>query len=277
MGVESVDTNAAAERRTCVSYLLGRLPEAESQDLEERYFRDSELFERLTALETDLLDEYVRGDLPAEDREAFERRLEQSSLLRSRLESAVAIQKTFGPRSETAASPRVRAPGARTGLAWLARESEAVRRALGDENAALRRDLASRSAPVSPPSIAAAPSEIAGRILSFRLAPGLLRDLGSSNDVIVPKGVAAVLLEVPVGRGAGGTYRLRVESVAGDVLLEQSNVPASARSGGASVVLALPTASIPAGDYLLRVSRLSTDAGRSPEPVADLAFRLAYR
>ena len=53
-------------------YLLGELDESEQKALEEEYFTDSQLFDKMTQVESDLVDDYVRGRLPAETRKQFE-------------------------------------------------------------------------------------------------------------------------------------------------------------------------------------------------------------
>ena len=52
-------------------YLLGRLPEKEAERLDELSIADDEFALRLTAVENDLVDAYVRGDLPSESRDRF--------------------------------------------------------------------------------------------------------------------------------------------------------------------------------------------------------------
>jgi anti-sigma factor RsiW len=54
-------------------YLLGELPEEEKQAFEEHYFGDRDVFERLQALEDELIHDYVRDDLPAPVRAQFEK------------------------------------------------------------------------------------------------------------------------------------------------------------------------------------------------------------
>jgi hypothetical protein len=297
--------SAKSEHQEHVSYLLGRLSDEDAQALEERYFRDPDLFERLTALETDLLDEYARGELAGQDRSDFERRLEISPLLRSRLESAVTIQRDLASASAAAAPPPVAERPERLGLAWLAglaaaaavalavvgvslhrenerletgiREAELVERRLEEENRTLHREISARlpTSSTSASPIVSVPVDVAGRVFSFRLIPGLLRDLHASNDVVVPKGIAAVVLEVPVGNSGGWRYRVRVETISGDLLLDQEDVVASKRRGGDVAVVAFPAFSIPAGDYILKVARRRDGVPR--EPISDLAFRIAYR
>lgn len=54
-------------------YLLGRLPESEQIAMEERFFEDRELLGEMRAVERDLVDEYVRGQLAPEEKAVFER------------------------------------------------------------------------------------------------------------------------------------------------------------------------------------------------------------
>lgn len=66
-------------------YLLGDLPEAEQSALETEYFADSEKLEQMWAAENDLVDSYVRDQLPRADRELFERHYLQSLRHRQRV------------------------------------------------------------------------------------------------------------------------------------------------------------------------------------------------
>ncbi|MCP3978005.1 MAG: hypothetical protein GY716_01565, partial [bacterium] len=46
-----------------VRYLLGELPDDDAGDLEQAVLTDGGLFEQLRAIEDDLVDAYVRGEL----------------------------------------------------------------------------------------------------------------------------------------------------------------------------------------------------------------------
>jgi hypothetical protein len=53
-------------------YLLGELPDAEAEQLDEQSIADDDVADRLRVAETDLIDAYVRGTLPAQTRKRFE-------------------------------------------------------------------------------------------------------------------------------------------------------------------------------------------------------------
>jgi len=73
-------------------YLLGELPEEQQVEIEDRAFSDKDYLAGITAVENDLIDEYVRGDLPTADRERFETRFLASAERRKRVEFAKALR-----------------------------------------------------------------------------------------------------------------------------------------------------------------------------------------
>jgi hypothetical protein len=74
--------------QTIIKYLLNELSEDERSRFEEAYFGDGSLFEQVRALEEELIDDYVKGDLSGRDRRGFERHYLASAERRSRIETA---------------------------------------------------------------------------------------------------------------------------------------------------------------------------------------------
>ena len=72
-------------------YLLGELPEEQQIEIEERAFSDKEFLASITAVENDLIDEYVREELPETTRRRFETRFLASEGRRKRVEFARAL------------------------------------------------------------------------------------------------------------------------------------------------------------------------------------------
>ena len=66
-------------------YLLGDLPEAETNELEIQILRDDEKFEEMWEIENRLVDGYVRGSLSSADQEGFERHYQASPVHRQRV------------------------------------------------------------------------------------------------------------------------------------------------------------------------------------------------
>jgi hypothetical protein len=66
-------TEADSQSERMRRYLLGALTEAEQVTLEQQFFADGEMLDRVWATESELVDGYVRGRLPHAEREQFER------------------------------------------------------------------------------------------------------------------------------------------------------------------------------------------------------------
>ena len=72
-------------------YLLGELPEEQQVEIEDRAFQDKDYLASITAVENDLIDEYVRNELSETDRRKFEDRFLASTGRRKRVEFAKAL------------------------------------------------------------------------------------------------------------------------------------------------------------------------------------------
>jgi TolA-binding protein len=77
--------------RLIARYLLGDLPEEQQVAIEDRAFADKDYLALVTAVENDLIDEYVNHELSATERRQFETRFLASSERRKRVEFAKAL------------------------------------------------------------------------------------------------------------------------------------------------------------------------------------------
>lgn len=282
-------------------YLLGQLSDAEAEELEKRYFADDALFAELEAVETDLLDEYVRGELDSEERAAFEGLLATSPSLKSRVASASSLHRVLDSRE--AASPSTSRPrnplptlaaaavllaALGSALAWQTMSArrrldrlETERGALQSENRRLAGELegarAGSRAATARGSEEARPVTpgLTGDLVGFVLSEELLRGAGAPNDLRVPPGAKAILLEVPVESRPGQRYRVVIEDPSGGAVLEQRGLTAVRRKPGTFVLVPVSRESLPAGDYVVKLSRQRSPAGF--EEVSELAFRVSYR
>jgi len=71
-----------------MSYLLGELSEAEAAQLEQQYLQDETLHQELLLAEDELIESFLRNELPLEQRRRFEVHFLASPVRRERLESA---------------------------------------------------------------------------------------------------------------------------------------------------------------------------------------------
>ena len=102
-------------------YALGVLEGADLERFEDQMFSDEALLELVNALEAELSDEYVRGELTGVERAAFDARLQSSQALREKV--AFARTLLHAPVSSDVHAPagtqRAWAPGTRP-VMWLA-------------------------------------------------------------------------------------------------------------------------------------------------------------
>jgi hypothetical protein len=121
--------------QTIRRYLFGELSEPEQAAIEGEYFANPDRFEEICALENDLIDDYLRGDLPAAEREQFERgylsspkRLRRVQFARTMLASLYGFPGTARHRSvrEAPESPRFRTPLAAMKGRWRSGPSLAL-------------------------------------------------------------------------------------------------------------------------------------------------------
>ena len=93
-----------------ISYLLGELPEAQREELEERFCHDADLFEQMLALRDDLIDDYLRGEFSTQGRQ-FERYFLATPQQRERVENARALMRVIAaePMTEMPALAQIEA------------------------------------------------------------------------------------------------------------------------------------------------------------------------
>ena len=84
-------------------FLLGELSEEQQIEIEDRAFSDQEFLAGITAVENDLIDEYVRDEMSQNDRRRFESRFLASESRRKRVEFARALTRVM---SETRVTER---------------------------------------------------------------------------------------------------------------------------------------------------------------------------
>lgn len=77
--------------KVIAQYLLGDLPDSQQIEIEDRAFEDKEYLASITAVENDLIDEYVRDEMPEAVRRKFESRFLTSAERRKRVEFARAL------------------------------------------------------------------------------------------------------------------------------------------------------------------------------------------
>jgi len=102
---------ASHEEEVVVRYLLGDLPEETQVQIEDRAFSDPEYLRLVEAVETDLIDAYVREQLPGAERRQFESRFFASAERRRKVQFARAWARVADEAANEAATEARAASG----------------------------------------------------------------------------------------------------------------------------------------------------------------------
>ncbi|MGH9544357.1 MAG: hypothetical protein ACRD23_03995 [Terriglobales bacterium] len=284
--------NSDHEKRI-TRYLLGQLAADEQDRLERQYLADDTLFEELLAIEDELRDAYVRGELSGGDRAAFETRLLNGAHQKQQQEFARTLCRYIGepvtlPRrqAQLAAQPRslfqallalphvVLVPGVSMSILvlivggwWLGHRG-------------FQPQLPSPSSEVAsgtPPSTGKSPTgdqEPEAKTMAVVLSRGLVRGEKGSKPVVIPPDVSQVRLEARVEVNYP-RYEAVLKTAEGKQIWSKGDLEAQAFAGGDRVILALSKNLLPPGDYILTVRGLLTPG--NPETVAEYAFRIGKK
>ena len=265
------DLDDAALRR----YLLGLLPEAEAEGVEEDYFARTDVLERVRGVEDDLLDDYASGRLEPGEKGAFESRYLASGPLRERVVAARALRLATankrGPAARVVARPvRWRIPmavaaGVIVGvLAFSIRPPRPPHVASGSPppgSAGPKETLRPPSAAPIGSSSAPTPTTPARatRPLVLALSPVLLRGQARPAPLRIPDQTDVVVLELEGDPAllppSTSALQVAVKTVEGKEVWRGE--ARRVRDAGRPSLLAatrVPASKLAAGDYLLTLS-----------------------
>jgi len=294
-----------------IRYLMGELSPEDMSRIETEFFADDRCFERLAALESELVDSYVRGMLSEEDRERLEKAFLASPARRSKVEFARALLAAAGagPPREAEESWQVRVwrslgalfqglqPALRVatglaavvlvlGAAWLVVETARLRNQLGVVQAQ-RRDAEDRLAQQRArleqltqqlrrerEQRAAGPSRLPEVAVSLILTPGLVRGLEEPARLAISAQVQRLRLELDLPEQAAyRSYRATIRTAEGGQVWSEDPLRARTRDSGKAVVLSFPAAVLTPGEYLVELRGL-TESGAF-EALESYYFRLS--
>ena len=265
-------------------YLLGLLPEAESEALEEAYFARPDVLERVRGVEDDLLDDYASGRLEPGVKEAFESRYLASAPLRERVLAARALRLATadkrGPAARVVARPvRWRVPVAIAAgllLAVLAfwirppRPPQMTSVSLPPDSAGPSvTPLPQSAAPIgssgAPTPTAAARAPATSRLV-LALSPVLLRGQERPAELRIPAATDAVVLELEGDPAllppSNSALQGIVKTVDGEPIWRgEARRVIDARRPSLLASVGVPAERLGPGDYLLTLSVRGTADG----------------
>lgn len=222
------------------SYLLGVLPEAQADALENAYFSDDDCFERMKSIERELIGDYLQGRLSPEQAELFQKRYTTVPELRRALDEA---------RGQREAKSTKRVPLFRKPVFALAAATLLVCFAIW----IYPRPSAN---PASSPERSINQGVVS---LTPLLTPGLLKSAESAPHLItIPRdGSVGIRVELPgVTAPVGCFAKLSLAGEEGlrEVWITAQPVSSKPSGGGQDLVLVLDAARLKPGDYVLEVT-----------------------
>jgi hypothetical protein len=257
-----------------VQYLLGNLTEEQQVEVEDRAYADAGYLGALEAVEADLIDSYVRGQLSQADRRAFERRFLISPGRRSKVEFARAFAKVASesPAADRSTawlsmlafmrgwSPTVRlATGLATlifvaGAAWLIVQNASMRSRIAALEAQ-RRDRAIQQSPTP-------------AVVSLIFLPGLTRSEQRIEQLTLNPSAQIAHIEIQLeARDDYPQFRVVLRTRSGEEILTRSNLRRSRSGSDYNVSFDVPTSVLPTGQYELTLKGVLSD-----QPVQDVGY-----
>ena len=262
-------------------FLLGRLPDAGMDALGERIVADDAFGDEMAEAEDALIDAYLAGALPAEERTAFERHYLATAGHRARVETRRALTaRGASPRLEPAPrTPSTQATGFGA-TRWMALAASLllavglfITRPAGPAGGtppAPSSTAPSRPAEPAPPAAPAVPPPAAMPTVALTLAASTTtRGTGTVPTLAVPRGTAIVHLRLVGDLPPAMDLTAELTAVDRDEVKRWPVDDAPAAGDGATRVVSLPPYAVPAGDYVLTLWAGDADV------VQRYAFRIA--
>jgi hypothetical protein len=285
-----------ADEAQIVAYLLGELSEEDGTRLEERFLRDVEYRELIRAVEDDLIDDYVHGELAPHQRELFEKHFTLLPHRRQKVELAKALSRTLSaqrlapsadpvPATREPASvrqfrlPVLRAPNPALKYALAAgvvlflafgawfmtnrprtepERSQAEQQLPQPQGRNASPGQRSRDSQPGQPPQPSPPAQLA--IATFVLPPGLTRESGESRTFVVPPGTQLVRLQLSLERGyEHPAFRAELRTASGDSVWRSGVVQPETGPAGQSVVLELPADLLRSEKYELTLTGMNKE------------------
>ncbi len=253
------------------AYLLAMLPDFERSRIEQELLTQPETREILDAIEVDLIDDYLTGDLSPEEIRHFEQDFLTSPARCEKLAFAAAFLRSLPtprPPLWRRLIGKLRGPGLRPLAFGAVAAASAGIMLLLVHSWARRPEAGQRPASQS---VAHQPSGAPANIPAFVLTPGVLRGEGGPRALAIPAGIALIRLQGDMPRlHRTWRYRARLRTLDGDEIWNAAVTPGGAHPYLLDVLI--PTRTLPEGDYLMTVE--GAPPGKQLEPMNSYLFRV---
>ena len=244
-----------------VAYLLRELPEEEAERFEEECFAEENRLAHFGAVEEELIDDYLRGELTPEQRQHFEQNYLTTEARRERVAMAAAFLRhvdTFPVESGAFVStPPVKPSLLQRLKAFWDRQTWALRVGFAVGVMVIIAGSLWLSLPRPP-----APHNFATLILSINIENTRATGEGASR-VDLPPGTGAlrVYLKLPEQLRQASRYRVELMNDNGDIIPQKVF-----GRDNESVLIEIPAAQLTRGQYALRLYAIRPDGAEQRAP-----------
>ena len=267
-------THATPDEARLVEYLLGQVDPEERDRIEEQYLSDPALLEQVNAVERDLIDRYVRGEIA--NQTAFETHFLASPARRERVAFARALMQS-DPMAAGRQQPSARfrpwqlAAAAALALAvgtWLLVSDAPVQTPSGNAGTtpgSLQAPIAPLETPIT------RPSDTTPLVVTLMLAPTLVRNAGVAPLLVVGN-AAEIRLRLEVDATGYESYLAVVRTADGVEIWRQDRLKLESSSGaGTGVTVTVPASRFAGDDYTVTLSGVTSSGGG--EEIGGYSFR----
>jgi hypothetical protein len=287
-------------RDTLIRYLLGDLPEEELERLAEEYFVHDDAWQALSAVENDLIDDYVRGRLSQAVRQKFEGHFMRFPERQERVEFArILMNAAIREQIADEAEPRLPSEGFRgrststshwsqtraARFIWAAATLSllsivailAVQNGRLRNEAKIQRAQAERLAKeLEQASNRKTPEDVGlplhtTPIISLVLSPGTLRNNGSNEPVLHLDADPSAELVLDLDQDSYVEYAATIKTADGKLISRMRGLKSQpTQSGGRAVYLNVPSQLLRKNDYV--VTLLGRRTGSQAKVVDSYVF-----
>ncbi len=240
-----------------IRYLLHELPEDERMAVQDRFFGDASFAGRLRAVESELIDAYVRGELTPERRTRIEELLLQSPPQRQKLAFARAFHSSLSGLDPERPRPPFFSFLARPVFAGVAFGLIVI---LAVSTVLLTLRTRRQPEPATP---LIAQQATPGRTPAFLLTPGVRRGAETTNRVALHGNTDLVRLDLELERGdENQTYAATIATQNGRVIWREEPLASEPRGSGFITAVWVPDRVLRPGTYELTLSTTSPGGNR---------------
>jgi hypothetical protein len=256
---------------TIRQYLLGRLPEDKLTTLDERVVTDPAFHEELLIVEDELIDEYLAGELSADESRSFEDHFLLTSERREKLRFGRAFSHYFSrspapallepvPKAQTEEKDDVPVPPPK----WY-------ERFLPIKNPILAYSLMAVAllvvAGVSWLAVRNRTPRLSGPVYAITITAGTTRGANDSgNRFSIPPGIGTVELKAELRQDEYPRYSAVLFDDAGSELWRETNLQTRSDSGPRVLVVPVPARLLVPGYYSLKLSGITPEGKNEDLP-----------